>query len=134
MADVRDNSAPRPRNNRSKVSNGTKLFIEPIDSQSRTGRRFKDQIFDIMADLGGRDMLSENQKKLIRRSALISTLCERIEAEAVQERPINVNDYVVLVNCERRLCEALGLKRVARPVNDGSEALTDYFAKPKPPE
>jgi hypothetical protein len=132
---VPDTNARQKRNARSKVSNGTRLFIEPIDGRTRTGRRFKDLVYDLASDLGGRDMLSEGQKQLVRRNALISSICEGMEAEAVEERAsFNVEQYVVLVNCQRRLCETLGLKRVARPVNDGSEALTDYFAKPKPPE
>jgi hypothetical protein len=34
----------------------------------------------------------------------------------------------------RRIGDALGLQRVARPVSDGSSALADYFAQPAPSE
>jgi hypothetical protein len=103
------------RNCRSKVSNGSRLFLEQIDGRSAMARRFKDLVHDFTGDLGGRDMLSEGQKQLVRRTALISSLCEQMEAEAVQElATFDVDKYVVLVNC--LVCETLGLKRVPREV------------------
>jgi len=122
---IREPSAVRPPRTRSKVSNGSRLFIEPVDGRTATGRRYRDLIYTFTSDLGGYDMLSENQLQLARRNALISSLCEGIEAQAVQERQIDVSAYVVLVNCQRRLCETLGLRRVARTVPNG---VLEHFA------
>jgi hypothetical protein len=120
----RDTNAPKPRNARSKVSNGTRLFIEPIDGRTATGRRFKDLVYDFTSDLGGRDLLSEGQRQLVRRTSLISALCEGMEAEAVKESAkFDVDKYVVLANCQRRLCETLGLKRVMRDATGAAEIL-----------
>jgi hypothetical protein len=109
------NARDKP-NARSKVSNGTWLFSRPVDGRTATGRRFKDLVYAFANDLGGRELLSESQQQLIRRNALISALCEGMEAQAVEERQIDVNQYCVLVNCQHRLSQALGLKRVMREV------------------
>lgn len=116
--ETRDINAPRPRNNRSKVSNGTRLFVEPLDGRTSAGRRFKDLVADFAGDLGGRDRLSEGQKQLIRRASLISTICEKAEAEAVQERPFDVAEYAVLTNALGRVLKLLGVERKAKPVQD----------------
>jgi hypothetical protein len=121
------------RNCRSKVSNGSRLFLEQIDGRSAMARRFKDLVHDFTGDLGGRDMLSEGQRQLIRRTSLVGAICEKLEQDAVLEKSsFSIDDYVVLVNCQRRLCETLGLRRVAR---DSGATLEQYLdAKFQPPE
>jgi hypothetical protein len=133
---------------RSRVGNG-KTLLPMSDGRSATARRFRDIYEDVAADLGGLDFLSEGQKQLIRRAALLSAECERQESLAARgERLPNgeimwkenadflfdIDRYVVMTNSLRRVLETIGLKRVPRPVNDGSQALVDYFSRPPPPE
>jgi hypothetical protein len=131
---------------RSRVTNGSKLL--PLsDGRSATARRFRDLYEDISADLGGVAMLSEGQRQLIRRAAMLSAECERMEAMAARndrrpdgaiawrsEVPFVFDLEIYGTLCDRlgRLFGRLGLERVARPVNDGSNALADYFARPPP--
>lgn len=130
-------NAPKKHFHRSKVSNGTRLFIEPVDGRTVMGRRFKDLVAFFVGDLGGRDVLSEGQKQLVRRTSLISALCEEMEAQAVQQlAKFDVDKYVVLVNCQRRLCETLGLKRVQKPVNaiESLDAISAHIEAQRPSE
>jgi hypothetical protein len=122
----------RPAAHRSRVANGSKL-LPLTDGRSASARRFKDLIEDIMLDLGGADMLSEGQRQLIRRAAMLSAESERLEARwARGESEFEIGAYATLTNALRRVLETLGLKRMPWPVNDGSGALVDYFSMPPP--
>ncbi len=115
---------------KSRVTNGNKL-LPLADGRSVTARRFRDLYEDIGSDPGGLDYLSEGQKQLTRRAAMLSAECERLEALAARgEAEFDVNTYVVMTNSLKRVFEVIGVKRVARPVNDGTNALVDYFAAP----
>jgi hypothetical protein len=104
---------------RSRVGNGAKL-LPATDGRSMTARRFKDLVEDIAADLGGKAMLSEGQRQLIRRAAMLSAECERQEALAARgEAEFNCELYGTMCDRLGRLFGRLGLERVARPVNDG---------------
>ena len=118
---------------RSRVGNG-KVLLPMTDGRSLTARRFQDLYEDVANDLGGLDLLSEGQKQLIRRAAMLSAESERQEAEWANGRPFDLTVYSTTANCLRRILESLGLERVARPVNDGSQALADYFSRPPPKE
>ena len=126
----------RPATVRSKLANGSKL-LPLTDGRSVTARRFRDLFEDICADLGGIDILSEGQKQLARRAAMLSAEAERLEALAARnERPSREswkedlsNKFDVItcgVICDRlgRLFDRLGLERRARPV---SNPVLEYF-------
>ena len=69
----------RSRVSRSRVSNGSALFITGKGT-SPYARRFADILAEIVSDLGGADQLSEGQRQLARRAASLSLACERLEA------------------------------------------------------
>jgi hypothetical protein len=128
--------ASRKGPHRSRVTNGSTL-LPLADGRSVTARRFRDLFEDICADLGGVDILSEGQKQLARRAAMLSAECERLEALAARdERPTRENWKEDLANkfdvvtygicCDRlgRLFDRLGLERRARPV---SNPALEYF-------
>jgi hypothetical protein len=125
--------ARRPPAQRSRVGNG-KVLLAMTDGRSLTARRFQDLYEDIANDLGGLDILSEAQKQLIRRVATLSAESERQEAEWANGRPFDLTAYSTTANCMRRLFETLGISRVARPINDGSQALAQYFSRSPPKE
>ena len=115
----------RKSHGRSRVGNGAKL-LPATDGRSMTARRFKDLVMDISLDLGGLDILSEAQKQLIRRAAMLSAECERHEALSARgEKEFNIELYVVMTNALRRVLETVGLRRVARDV---SPQLEDYLS------
>jgi hypothetical protein len=115
---------------RSRVTNGSKLL--PLsDGRSATARRFRDLYEDISADLGGVAMLSEGQKQLIRRAAMLSAECERMEAMAARndrrpdgaiawksEVPFVFDLEIYGALCDRlgRLFGRLGLERKSKDV------------------
>jgi hypothetical protein len=106
------------------MSNGSKL-LPMTDGRSATARRFKDLVEDIAADLGGRDRLSEGQRQLIRRAAMLSAECERQEALAARgEAEFNCELYGTLCDRLGRLFGRLGLERVAK---DATPSLSDYL-------
>lgn len=105
----------KPRG-RSRVSNGAALFVEPIDGRSRDARRFRDVLAEIVSDLGGADRLSEGQRQLARRCAMIAVECEKLEGKAVAGEEINLETYGQLTDRLGRAFQRLGLKRVARDV------------------
>jgi hypothetical protein len=133
-AETLNSDTPQPvrgkSKGRSRVTNGSKLL--PLsDGRSATARRFRDLYEDIAADLGGLDHLSEGQKQLIRRAAMLSAESERLEALSARgEAGFDIDLYGMLCDRLGRLFGRLGLERVARPVNDGSQVLADYFRQP----
>jgi hypothetical protein len=117
--------AKRPKQQRSRVANGSKL-LPLTDGRSATARRFKDLIDDISGDLGGADRLSEGQRQLIRRAAMLSAESEMMEAKAIRGEAFDVGEYGVLCDRLGRLFQRIGLARVARDVG----SLRDYIAAP----
>jgi hypothetical protein len=125
----------RQRAHRSAVSNGTKLFcVDNLDGRSQTARRFRDLVEGMGNDLGGSDRLSEGQRQLIRRAATLSIMSESVEADFIRNLAFDSEAYGVLCDRLGRCLQRLGLERVARPVNDESQALADYFSRPPPKE
>jgi hypothetical protein len=114
---------------RSKMSNGRLLPM--TDGRSATARRFKDLVDDIAADLGGKAQLSEGQRQLIRRAAMLSAECERQEALAARgEAEFNCELYGTMCDRLGRLFGRLGLERVSR---DCTPDLSSYLqAKGQP--
>jgi hypothetical protein len=106
----------RKSHGRSRVGNGAKL-LPLTDGRSATARRFKDLVEDISADLGGKALLSEGQKQLTRRAAMLSAECERQEALAARgEAEFNCELYGTMCDRLGRLFGRLGLERKARDV------------------
>src|SRR3954464_15855756 len=108
--------ATRSAVSRSRVSNGTHLFVSEIDGRSREARRFRDVLGEIVSDLGGPDTLSEGQRQLARRAAMLSTQCEIMEGEAIAGRAIDLEAFGKLTDRLGRAFQRLGLRRKARDV------------------
>ena len=101
------------------------------DGRSAAARRFKDILQQILADLGGADILSEGQRQLCRRAATLSIQAESMEANAIAGKPFDTDLYGQLTDRLGRCLQRLGLERRQRPVNDGPDnALIDYFSRP----
>jgi len=118
---------------RSAVTNGTRAYVIG-DGNSPWARRQRDLIALHLADLGGEERLSENQLSLCRRAATLETELEMLEGQLSLGKVADLDLYNRLSGNLRRILESLGIKRVARPVNDGSAVLSDYFSRPPPKE
>jgi hypothetical protein len=100
--------APRGR---SEVTNGRQLFIDG-DARLKVSRRFRDVLASIATDLGGVDRLSEGQKQIARRCAMLAVQCEILESAAVAGQPFDLDAYGQLTDRLGRAFQRLGLKRV----------------------
>lgn len=112
----------KPVRSRSKVSNGNALFsgsgrTNPVDLRTVVGRRFSDLVESISLDLGGPEVLSESQRQLVRRIALIAVQLETQEAKALMGEKFDLAEFAIASNHMKRLMETLGVKRVAKNVN-----------------
>jgi hypothetical protein len=124
---------PESKRIRSAVTNGERAFVLG-NGCSPWARRQRDLIALHIADLGGEERLSENQLSLCRRAATLETELEMLEAQLSLGKVADLDLYNRLSGNLRRILESLGLERKARPVNDGSQDLALYFAKPPPKE
>ena len=101
---------------RSRVGNG-KTLLPMVDGRSATARRFKDLVEDIAADLGGKDHLSEGQRQLIRRAAMLSAESERMEALAARGgAEFDIDLYGMICDRLGRVFGRLGLERKSKDV------------------
>ncbi len=115
-----------PRSSRSAVANGSRLHAAEVDGRSVEARRFRDVLSEILSDLGGSEGLSEGQRQLARRGAMLSVRGEMMEAEAVKTGEIDLAAYGSLTDQLGRLFNRLGLKRVAR---DATPSIADIIAR-----
>ena len=114
------------RSNRSKVSNGSAVFLADFaDGRSAMARRFRDLFAAIVSDMGGSDLLSEGQRQLARRAAQMCTACEVLESKSAAGEEIDLQTYGELSDRIGRAFHRLGLKRVALDV---TPSLSEYLA------
>ena len=97
--------------NRSRVTNGRDLFLDGVDGRSAEARRFRDVLAEIVSDLGGADHLSEGERQLARRCAMLSVEAERMEATAVGGGDLDLEAYGSLTNTLWRALSRIGLRR-----------------------
>jgi hypothetical protein len=103
---------------RSRVTNGTGLFVDAGDGRGPWARRLRDVIDLHLADLGGAGVVSEAEASIVRRAATLTIELERLEAKfsTGEAPPSDLDLYQRTANSLRRLLEAVGLKRVPRDV------------------
>ena len=105
---------------RARVTNGSELLPD-VDGRSTWARRARDLIELHIADLGGSDAISEAERSIVRRAAVLATELERMEKDfalAGSASPAALDLYQRTANSLRRLLESLGLKRRPRDVTD----------------
>jgi hypothetical protein len=107
---------------KSAITNGSAL-LHNVDGRSATMRRLRDIIHAHQADLGGAAELSEGQRAILRRAALLQLQLEMMEQKfALREDGCasgkEMETYQRSSNSLRRLLESLGLHegRKARDV------------------
>ncbi len=108
---------------RAKASNDPCLFLREVDGRSIFARRFRDLVRSFLEDLGGVENVSTGEVQLIRRASAISCLCETLEVEMANGKPVDIERYNSLVNSLNRVLGSIGLRR--RPKNVTPD-LRDY--------
>lgn len=112
---------------RSAVTNGSRL-LPGVDGRSVWVRRCRDVIALHVSDLGGAETISEAERSIVRRAAVLTTELERLEQRFALAGEASADDldlYQKTAGNLRRLLEAVGLQRRANPVNDLPALLGD---------
>jgi len=113
-----DRSPIAGRPARSRVTNGA--ILPGVDGRSTWARRLRDLMALHVSDLGGDANVSESERAIIRRAAVIITELERMERDfALSEGAPGIPElemYQRMANTMRRLLEAVGLQRRPRDV------------------
>lgn len=118
---ARKQSTPPLSSLRSAISNGSALFVERFDQRSAWARRLRDLISDHLSDLGGNEAVSQAEKVLVRRAAMLALQAELMEQrfalnEGGEASAKQLETYQRVTNTLRRTLEALGLQRRQRDV------------------
>jgi hypothetical protein len=107
---------------RSALTNG-RILDHTVDGRSAFMRRLRDLIYTHEADLGGVETLSEGQKAIVRRIAMIEVQLELLEKRfaeadgAASHRDLET--YQRASSTLRRLLESLNLLRGRKPRDVG---------------
>jgi hypothetical protein len=128
-SDPRRVRARRPRDLtlaklQSALTNGSKLFLGDADETGPWCRRLRDLRFAYEADLGGAGNLSEGQRTIMHRLAMLALQCEMLETKFAkndgQASPTQLALYQRTANSMRRLIESLNIHRgrIARDITD----------------
>ena len=103
---------------RSAVTNGSELLLG-CDHRSARMRRLRDLISAHVADLGGRDLLSQAEFCIVRRCALLTLELELLETRFEMNdgaKSAELETYQRVASSLRRMLELLGLQRRQRDV------------------
>jgi hypothetical protein len=104
---------------RSAITNG-KHLLRAVDARSAYMRRLRDLVDAHTSDLGGADLVSESEQRLVRRAALLTIQCEMYDKKFAlndgEASPTDIEIYQRLTNTLRRTLESLGLSRRSRDV------------------
>jgi hypothetical protein len=116
------------RKGRSRITNGSAFVLG--DNRSPWIRRCKDIALAHSQDLGGDDAISEAQRSLIRRVAILTTQLEMLEnkfaAANGQASASDLDLYIRASGNLRRILQTLGLERRSRDVTPPT--LDQYLA------
>jgi len=104
---------------RSALTNGSSILAN-TDHRSAWMRRLRDLVVAHESDLGGEELISEGERRLIRRAAMMTLQLEMMEQRWAQNggegSTQQVETYQKVTGALRRVLESLGLKRRPRDV------------------
>lgn len=103
--------------------------LDDIDGRTRAARIAKELVVALESDLGGD--LTAAQRELVKRAALLGAIVGDAEAAWLERRPTDLNLYGTLADRQRRILEALGLRRVSRDV---TPSVDEYLRKKREAE
>ena len=122
-----DVEAPKTKG-RSRVSNGSALFLDGVDGRSALARRYRDIIKQLVSDLGGDP--SEAQSLIVRRASTLAVWCEQAEAEMAEGKDLDIGEFTTTTNALRRLLADIGLERRSRDITPDLSRYIEGKASP----
>ena len=101
-------------------------MLADLDHRGAWARRLKDLIAAQLSDMGGPEAISEAEKVLVRRSAMLTLQLELMEQrfsqnEGGEATARQIESYQRATNTLRRCLSALGLERRPRDVTEQSD-------------
>jgi hypothetical protein len=112
----------KPNPHRAKPSSAGKLVLKTLDhldGRTLASRRAHELIKAIGRDLTGDDdvtQLTEGIKQLIQRAAILGAMIESNEASWLSGDAVDLSNYFIALNVQRRILVTLGLERRAKNV------------------
>lgn len=92
------------------------LTLDDCDARRTPLRRVHALARQLARDMG--DDLSAAQQQLVQRAATLAALCEDAEAKLLLGENASVADFLQMANTQRRMLQALGLRRVPKDVTN----------------
>jgi hypothetical protein len=93
--------------------------------------RLRELMERMTSDLGGAENLTEAERQLIRRAAMISVTCEQMEHRAALGESFDLTAYATATGHLGRTLKLLGLERQPR---DETPSLRDYLDAARQPD
>ena len=112
---------PKPQAGTRKGSG--RVAVEGVDGRSTMGRRFREIVSTLFADLGGDP--TEAQRAIASRAATLAIWCEQAETDFANGKAFDVATYATSANAMRRLLADLGLERRSRDI---TPTLSQYLS------
>ncbi|GEP07610.1 hypothetical protein [Methylobacterium oxalidis] len=127
-------SKPRARCQKSKLTNGTSLFLGDVDGRSAIARRFGDLMHELEFERGGPEAMTSLQRQAVRAYAALCVERERIESDMAMGKTINGEAYGKLCDRMDRQSRRMGLPKAAerRPLAPGEVCPSSRRATPLP--
>lgn len=100
------------------------LTFDHLDGRTLAMRKVRQVEAEIASDLGGPEGLSEAQRALARRAAVLAAVLEDAEARWAIGQAFDLQAYLAAVNALRRVLTTLGLNRRMR---DAVPSLHQYL-------
>jgi hypothetical protein len=112
-------SAPQSTKLRSGLTNDP-FRLPGVDMGTRQGRRFRDLVSDLAAELGGVDRLGVIDLALVRQAAMDIMRQEQMSGALMRGEAIDHEELTRAGNSARSALTKLGIKRAARDVHPPS--------------
>lgn len=101
---------------RSRVTNGSAMFVAVGDGRGPWARRRRDLEALFADDMGGASNLTEFQLSLIATAATLRLELERKEGRMSTGEVVDVDAYARIAGHFRRICETLGIERRSKDI------------------
>jgi hypothetical protein len=128
---ARNRKAPSLAYVRSAITNGSSILAGKFDQRTAWMRRFRDLIQLHTSDLGGDDVITESERRIVRRAAMLTLQLEMMDSKFAandgEATLAQLHLYQQVSNTLRRLLESLGLQRRAKDIS-AVPTLTQYLA------
>ncbi len=90
MSQKRAPAEARPNNNRSAVTNRTRLFPKGVDGRRADGRRWRDCYYEYLGQIGGEESASAYQIGVVRDLVTIKLALEKEQAKQYVGEPFDL--------------------------------------------